>query len=134
MGNGKRQNALLVEIIIAVLFFGLTATVILDVFATAYLQSTYAEACNDAMADGQNIAARIYTSDLMPEELLESEGFVAEDGVWQREGEGYTLQVALSVTPGDAGELRTALITALRGEDAILELPCSHYIPGEVAQ
>ena len=134
MGNGKRQNALLVEIIIAVLFFGLTATVILDVFATAYLQSAYAEACNDAMADGQNIAARIYTSDLQPEEVLANEGFIEGEGVWQREGDGYILQVELIVEPGDAGELRTAQITALRGEDAILELPCSHYVPREVAQ
>ena len=133
MGNGKRQNALLVEIIIAVLFFGLTATVILDVFATAYLQSTYAEACNEAMMDGQNIAALIYVSDDAGA-LLADEGFTAEGDVWQREGDGYVLQVELGATQGAAGELRTAQITAIRDEKAILEIPCAHYIPGEVAQ
>lgn len=133
MGNGKRQNALLVEIIIAVLFFGLTATVILDVFATAYLQSTYAEACNEAMMDGQNIAALIYVSDDAGA-LLADEGFTAEGDVWQREGDGYVLQVELGATQGAAGELHTAQITAIRDEKAILEIPCAHYIPGEVAQ
>ena len=133
MGNGKRQNALLVEIIIAVLFFGLTATVILDVFATAYLQSTYAEACNAAMMDGQNIAARIYTCD-DPRALLEENGFLQEDSVWYRDGDGYILQVDYSVTPGDTGELRKAQITAIREEKAILDLPCWHFVPKEVAQ
>ena len=133
MGNGKRQNALLVEIIIAVLFFGLTATVILDVFATAYLQTTYAAACNAAMMDGQNIAARIYVSDA-PDALLEAEGFIAEGDVWQRNGEGYVLEVKLGVKAGETGELRTAQITAMRDEKAILEIPCAHYIPREVAQ
>ena len=133
MANGKRQNALLVEIIIATLFFALSATVILDVFATAYHQSAYAEACNAAMADGQNIAALLYTSDT-PEAVLESEGFQPSDGTWRREGEGYILEVEYTVTPGDVGELRTAQVTAWRGEDAILELPCSHYVPWEVAQ
>ena len=133
MANGKRQNALLVEIIIATLFFALSATVILDVFATAYHQSSYAEICNAAMAEGQNIAALLYTSDA-PETVLEAEGFESSDGAWRREGDGFTLAVEYTVTPGDAGELRTAQITAWRGEDAILELPCSHYVPWEVAQ
>ena len=133
MGNGKRQNALLVEIIIATLFFALSATVLLDVFATAYLQTTYAAACNAAMEDGQNIAARIYTCD-DPEALLEENGFLQEDGVWHRDGDGYTLQVDYSVTPGETGELRKAQITAVREEKAIMDLPCWHFIPKEVAQ
>ena len=133
MGNGKRQNALLVEIIIATLFFALSATVLLDVFATAYHQTTYAAACNAAMEEGQNIAARIYTSD-NPEAVLEENGFLREDGIWQRESEDFTLQVDYSVVEGDTGELRKAQITAMREEQAILDLPCWHFIPKEVAQ
>ena len=133
MGNGRRQNALLVEIIIAVLFFALSATVILDVFATAYLQTTYADACNAAISDAQNVAARVYTGD-DPETVLTAEGFVGEDNIWQREGEGYTLMVELTQTVTEAGHLRTAYVTAMRGEDAIVELPCSRYIPEGVAQ
>ena len=133
MGNGRRQNALLVEIIIAVLFFALSATVILEVFSTSYLQSTYAEACNDAVAEAQNLAALIYVCDA-PDVLLESEGFALEGDIWQREEEHYVLQVALDITQSDSGEMRKAQITALRGEKEILELPCAHYISREVAQ
>ena len=133
MGNGKRQNALLVEIIITVLFFALSATVILEVFSTAYLQTVYADACNMAVAEAQNVAARIYVSE-SPEEMLGSEGFFAEGDVWQRDGDGYVLQVELSNTSMEAGEMRRAQITALRGEEELVSIPCAHYFPGEVAQ
>lgn len=133
MGNGRRQNALLVEIIIAVLFFALSATVILEVFSTSYLQNAYAQACNDAVAEAQNLAARIYVCD-DPEALLGEDGFVLEGETWQREEEGYVLQVTLDITQAGAGEMRKAQITALRGENEILGIPCAHYYPGEVAQ
>lgn len=140
MGNGRRQNALLVEIIITVLFFALSATVILEVFSTSYLQTTYADSCNAAVAEAQNLAARMYVSDA-PEVLLESEGFVFDGSVWQQlenddeeSDNDYVLQISLDTEQTAAGELRTALITALRGERTILELPCAHYVPREVAQ
>ena len=133
MGNGRRQNALLVEIIITVLFFALSATVILEVFATSYLQTTYAEACNAAVAEAQNLAAQLYVSD-EPEELLSATGFVREDDIWERDDELYLLQVALDTAASGAGDLHTAQITALRGERTILEIPCAHYVPGEVAR
>ena len=133
MANGKRQNALLVEIIIAVLFFALSAAVILEVFSTAYLQTVYADACNASMAEAQNVAARIYVSE-SPEEFLNAEGFLKEGDVWQRDGEGYTLQVELESAPTEVGELRKAKITALRGEDELVMIPLAHYFPGEVAQ
>ena len=133
MGNGKRQNALLVEIIIAVLFFALSATVVLEVFATSYLQTTYAQACNEAVAEVQNLAARLYVSE-EPETLLGSDGFELQGDTWQREDENFTLYVTLKTDDSASGILREAQITAVRGERVILEIPCAHYIPREVAQ
>ena len=122
MGNGKRQSALLVEIIIAVLFFALSATVILDVFATAYAQSTYAAACNAAMEDAQNCAEHLYAS-AAPEQTLSEDGFVANGDTWSRSGDGYVLYVELGQEAAGAGELRTAQIRALRGDKELLTLP-----------
>ena len=140
MGNGRRQNALLVEIIVAVLFFALSATVILEVFATSYLQTTYADACNKAVAEAQNLAARLYVTDA-PEALLESEGFTFDGSIWRHledddneSDNNYVLQISLDIAQLEAGEMRSAVITALRGERTILEIPCAHYIPREVAQ
>ena len=129
----KRQNSLLVEIIIAVLFFALSATVILDVFATAYRQSAYAAACNAATAEAQNFAERIYINE-DAEALLRQEGFVEEGGAWRRNGDGFTLEIQLGGQVAGAGELREATIRATQGERELISLPCVRYVPGEVAQ
>ena len=133
MAKGGRQSALLAEIIMAVLFFSLSATVILDVFATAYGKSVYAEACAEAMVDAQNLAERIYISN-DPQSLLLSDGFLAEEGNWIREEEGYTLHVELGSEEMEVGKLVTARIIALREGELLVEVPCARYIPGEVSQ
>lgn len=129
----RRQNSLLVEIIIAVLFFALSATVILNVFATAYRQSAYAAACNAATAEAQNLSERVYICD-SPEALLREEGFVEDAGAWRRNGDGYVLEVKLGGQYAEAGELRAITIRALQGERELISLPCVRYIPGEVAR
>ena len=133
MARGGRQSSLLAEIVIAVLFFALAATVILDIFAMAYGQSAYAGALNASMADAQNLSERLYASD-DAQTLLESEGFVEEDGTWMLEKESYELHVVLSSEETGAGELRTAHIAVLRGDDTLVELPCARYFPREVTR
>ena len=133
MRNGKKQSALLVEIIIAVLFFALSATVILQTFAAAYKQGVYASTCNDAMAMAQNLAGRLYVSDA-PEALLEAEGFSAEGNVWSMDAQRYTLQVKFDTTATAAGEIYTAQISAIRNDEVFLEIPCARYVPGEVSE
>lgn len=131
MTKGGRQSALLAEIIMAVLFFSLSATVILDVFATAYGKSVYAQACSSAIADAQNLAERIYASD-DPTALLQSDGFVAQGDTWVLADEDYTLHVELASEASGAGELLTVKVCALREGETLVEIPSARYIPGEV--
>ena len=133
MAKGRRQSALLVEIIIAVLFFALSATVILDVFSTAYGRSAYAQASNEAMVEAQNLSELIYVSE-DAEALLSGEGFIKTGEEWLREGQSYTLRVRFEREEAGAGELFTARIAALSGETTLIELPCVRYIPGEVTR
>ena len=133
MAKGKRQNSLLVEIIIAVLFFALSATVILDVFVTAYKQSAYADVCDMALTAAQNLSERLYVSE-DAQALLQSRGFAQDGDAWLLEENGYTLRVELGSEPAGAGTLATALITALSGEETLVELPSARYISGEVSQ
>ena len=133
MAKGKRQSALLVEIIIAVLFFALSATVILDVFATAYARSAYAQASTEAMIEAQNLSELIYVS-TDAEALLLNEGFVKTGDEWLREEQAFDLRVQFTREEAEAGELLTARIAALSGEQTLIELPCVRYIPGEVTR
>ena len=57
MGKSSRVNALLVEILLAILFFALAATVILRCFSAAYEQASRADARDRALAGAQNVAA-----------------------------------------------------------------------------
>ena len=132
MTKGGRQSALLVEIVIAVLFFSMAATVILNVFATAYRQSSYAGALSTSTQEAQNLAERLYLSD-DPQAMLEGEGFVQDDSVFRLATGEYELAVEFNNEQGAAGELRTANIVVLRAGERIIELPVARYIPREVA-
>lgn len=131
MKKGGQHNALLVEILIAVLFFALAATVILDAFVSAWSLSRRSEAYNIALTRAQNLADRLYAGNLS-EEILSGEGFVLSDGAW-RLSEGETsMTVTLREEPRPAGVLRAAQVDAAWEEETLVSLPVSRYLPGEV--
>ena len=133
MAKGGRQSALLVEIVIAVLFFAMSATVILNVFATAYRQSSYAGALSLSTEEAQDLAERLYLSD-DPQAMLAGEGFTQDGDVWRMSTDQYDMTVEFGSEQSDAGELRTANIVVLRAGEMLIELPFARYIPREVAQ
>ena len=59
MVKHNRQNTLLMEILIVVLFFALCSTVILNVFVGAHNQSARAGAQADALIAAQSLADRL---------------------------------------------------------------------------
>ena len=77
MVKHNRQNTLLMEILIVVLFFALCSTVILNVFVGAHNQSARAGAQADALIAAQSLADRLYAADdggrAAPERLAEDE-------------------------------------------------------------
>lgn len=129
----RHMNALLVEILMAVLFFALAAVVILELFTTGHSLSARADAMDRAVNHAQQISEQLYAADDMAQ-VLRQNGFDPAQGIWQLEGEGYALQVRVSAEETAAGEMHTAQITMLvEGEEAI-GLPCARYACGEVAQ
>lgn len=131
MGKGNRMNALLVEILIAVLFFALSATVILETFVAADRLSDSAGRSSEALAEAQNWAGRIYASENAAA-LLEESGFRAEDGGWTMDCGEFALTVALTETEMAAGTMLSAEIRAGDGDGTLVTLPCARYFPGEV--
>lgn len=124
-------NALLVEIIMAVLFFALAATVILQGFTAAHDLDNRAEVQTAALNQAQNLAERLYASQDM-EKMLAAEQFIAENGVWRLTSEDFTLCVQLESEPAPAGVLQTASVTAICADQILVQLPCVRYDP-EVA-
>ena len=117
----KAHHALLVEIMAALLFFALTATVIMQVYVTARSQSDEALLLSDVLMAAQNLA---------------DETYLAEQVTAQRIDCGaYILRVETTEELTDAGVLRRAVVIAEKANDGtvLVQLPCTRYLPGKEA-
>lgn len=130
MDRNNHLSTLLVEILIAVLFFALSGTVLLEMFVASRSQSAYAGLCSQALCEAQNLADVLYAAD-DAQALLEQEGFAQAKGVYTQEKGDLTLAVTLRERRMQAGTLREAEVLALSGDEMLVRLPCSRYVPGE---
>lgn len=136
MGNRNRSNVLLVEILIAVLFFMLSATVLIQVFATARNMTRKAGVENLALVEAQNVAEVLVASDNV-EAAMEKMEFRLYHGAWSRSYGDFTIYVESQENPTDAGTLWTGTVRAFfrnrnankaRQEDEeLFALPCARY-------
>jgi len=132
MKEGSRANALLVELLLVIFFFMISAAILVQVFADAKLKSRTAHATNASMLEAQNIAEDLYaTND--PDAVLADYGFAAKDGGWTLEKDGYLLKVTLREEQTDSGVLRTYEVSGIEGEKTLLTLPSTRFIPKEVS-
>lgn len=129
MRKRNGANALLCEMLIVSLFFALSATVVLRVFCAAHQESERAGRAERALCAAQNMAERFRAGGEMEAYLRENA--VCEDGVWRAEGDGYTVEVTLSLEKTQAGALRRADVRALCGGETIVTLPCVRYESAE---
>lgn len=113
-------NSLLLEILIAILFFGLCASAIMQVYVAARSQSDEAAVLTDALMAAQNLADETWLAGEPGERVLTCDGF--------------TLHVTVADETTEAGVLRTGEVTAMdEAGEALITLPCSRYLPdGEV--
>ncbi|MBR4442982.1 MAG: hypothetical protein IKS52_06905 [Clostridia bacterium] len=136
MGEKNRTNVLLVEILIAVLFFMLSATVLVRVFSSSRLLTVRSGVETHALSEAQNIAERLLVAE-DPEAKLKELGFVSSHGAWTMDCGEYTLYVTSETVPADAGELWQGQVSAFlkqrdpdaaRQEDVeLFTLPCARY-------
>ena len=133
MSKNRSQNILLAEIMIAVLFFALCSTVILEVFVAAKEYRAKAEMQSEALVVMRDVAERIYAADEM-EDLLTEAGFQLEADEWVREETGYELKIAAEEKMTSAGVIRSARVGLWMDDCLTAELPVERYIPGGVSE
>ena len=136
MGNRNRSNVLLVEILIAVLFFMLSATVLVRVFVAARNMTVRANVETRALADAQNVADTLYAAE-DPDAALEAMEFRLYHGAWTRAVDDYTLYVEGTEQPAEAGVFwkgnvrvfyNNRSVDQVRPEDEeLFSLPCTRY-------
>jgi hypothetical protein len=124
--SANRSNALLVELLIVVLFFMLSATVLLQVFSTARSQSSLAGKLILASNAAQDVSDRLYGAK-DAESALKEMGWTQENGLWRLPGGDYDLTVSFTREQQPFGELLRYQVRAVSGEDTLIDLPGARY-------
>ena len=120
------SNVLLVELLIVLMFFMLSSTILIRVFAASRIQSDRAIITTRALAKAQNVADTLYAADDAETALIET-GFIADGERWTLECDGYRLSVNVEEDRGNAGTLKSYDVRAVAGEKELFVLPVARY-------
>lgn len=131
MRSGNRSNALLVELLIVVMFFMLSATVLLQVFLTARSQSVRAGVISQALNEAQSVADRLYTAGDPAErtDALKEMGFdfdAAGGSILERED--YKLTVYSNTEDREGGLMHLHTVSAYQEDELLFTLPVARYV------
>ena len=136
MKSRNRSNVLLVEILIAVLFFMLSATVLVRVFATSRNLTVRSGIESLALAEAQDVAETIYAAEDIDRAMADMQ-FTSMHGAWSKNCGDYSLYVTGGTVPAGAGELWTGTVSAFYrqgettvetlGEGELFTLTCTRY-------
>ncbi len=120
MKSGSRSNALLVELLIVVMFFMLSSTVLLELYATSRNQSVRAGLLTTALNEAQNVADRLYTADDAIAALLEMGFEKGESNKWYRDGEPCAITVMDDSDAMGPGYMRKYVVAPMEEEGVFL--------------
>ena len=129
MKSGSRSNALLVEVLIVVLFFMISATVLMQIFSAARLQGEKSGALTKASADAQNIAESLCAA-RSPKKVLDEMGFIPDDEaetMWRMEEDGFVKEVLYTEESDENGTLFRQNISIYKDGEVLIELPAAQY-------
>lgn len=137
MKERDRANTLLLEILIALLFFAIASAAIVKVFAGAWELTGRTERRAALLAEAQETAERLYAAD-DAEVLLTERGFAQNkaSGMWERGENNALLQVKVAFSEGATGTMRLCSVTGteLNGAqrtEKLFELPIDRFFPKE---
>ena len=136
MNKKHTSNLLLVEILIAVLFFMLSAVVLVKVFATARSVTERSAVETEALAEAQNVADTLYAAE-DTEAWLSEQGYVLSHGAWSKDYGEYSLYIEAETENTQAGELWKGRVSAFYRrrntgdarptDEELFTLPCTRY-------
>ena len=126
MKSANKSNALLVELLIVVMFFMMSATVLLQVFSMARSQSALSGKLIQASNAAQSAADRLYAAQ-DAESLLTEMGWTREEDLWRLPGDDFDLTVSISREEQPFGELLRYQVRAASKGQTLLELPVARY-------
>lgn len=135
MNTKRKPNAMLIELVIVILFFSLSAGIILQLFVAAHDRTTSSTVDTAALLIAEDFAERFAASDLPADVYLAEAGFVLEEDLYTRQtesnGRTLTINATSETTATEAGLLDRLQVTVLDGSREAVSLPVSRYLPRE---
>ena len=131
MNKNSRSSTLLIEMLIVILFFMISCTVLVQVYAGARTLSARSGERSRALAEAQRIAEQMTASGeiTLPEE---AEGFVFDGTGWEKQVGKVVIRVEAGSSDTAAGRMREGFIRLTDGDELLTELDLALYLPGEV--
>ena len=132
----SHSNVLLVEILIAVLFFMLSCTVLVRVFEASRNMTLKAGVQTEALTEAQNVAEAIYGAGDVEAELRKL-GFASSHGSFSRDCGDFVLYVSGKAEEAGTGQIWKGEVKAFyktkqqdrqKEEVALVSLPCVWYM------
>ena len=129
--ESSRANTLLVELLLVIFFFMISAAVLVQLFADARHKSLEARAATAAITEAQNCAEDLYVNiPNDPEGWLAENGFTKdESGRWTREYDSFSLFVTKESEKTESGEICTFMITGFGDGKDLFTIPSTCYVP-----
>ncbi len=124
-----KGRIVMVELLIAFLFFSLSAVIALQLFAHGYEFSRDSTLRAGALREAQSLADRLYTAS-SAEKLLKEAGFEKDEADYVRAQGEVAYTVALSAHGTDAGVMQSMIVTVSEGDTVLFTLPVKRYEGG----
>lgn len=126
-----KGNTLLIELIIVLLFFALSQTVVVSMFAAAHEKAERSSILSSALVYTEGVAERLSIEE-SPDTALTDMGFAGGDGIYvYANSEGYDVTVTVDREDKPAGEMLCITVTASKDGEELVSLPVQQYLPKE---
>ena len=124
MKRSSLISPVLIELVIVILFFGLSSQAVLQLIAAAVHTSRESE---------RKSAAMIAAMDIMENVRHDPAASVDPEPVVTRSGEELTFWVTVTASATGAGQLYDIMVSAQSGGETVLTLTGARYVPGGAA-
>lgn len=134
--NKQKPNAMLIELVIVILFFSLSAGIILQLYVAAGDRTLQDATDSFATLYAEDFAERFAASDAAAEAFFLADGWSAAGDAYTKDIEaqnGRTLGMTadVSTVESEAGVLDSMTLTLHDGEREAIAIPVNRYMPKE---
>lgn len=135
MNGSRKPNAMLIELVIVILFFSISAGIILQLFVAASNKSIQSSADTSATLIAEDVAERFAVSREEADTFFSADGWTQTEDGYERQtqaaGRTYRVAVQCDTQETAAGTYDAVTVSVYDGAREAIVLPADRYLPKE---